>query len=62
MNKIKNWIPAFAGMTTLSLDYDTVSIRGRGMAGYPDGLRFLCTTYRKSLKILLSKMSLHVRS
>jgi hypothetical protein len=30
MNKIKNWIPAFAGMTTLSLDYDTVSSGGEG--------------------------------
>jgi len=30
LNKIKNWIPAFAGMTALSSNYDTVS-RGGGL-------------------------------
>jgi hypothetical protein len=30
LNKIKNWIPAFAGMTALFSNYDTVSLAREG--------------------------------
>jgi hypothetical protein len=36
LNKIKNWIPAFVGMTALSPNCDTVSQRGREVPGFPD--------------------------
>jgi hypothetical protein len=35
LNKIKNWIPASAGMTALFSNYDTVSQRGMGNPGSP---------------------------
>jgi hypothetical protein len=36
LNKIKNWIPAFAGMTSPFPNYDTVSQRGRRIPRFPD--------------------------
>ena len=32
----RDWIPAFAGMTALFPNYDTVSQRGRGIPRFPD--------------------------